>query len=389
MPFTVLVIDDDADTRENLWDILEMDGYAVETAGTAAEVRARANWDAIGAIVLDRRLPDASAESLLPDLKRLAPHADVLIVTGYSDVQGAIAAFRLGAADYIIKPIEPGELLARIGRIAEASRTRRELEAAQAAREQALVELRSTTQQLWQSARLAGVGELAAGIAHELNNPLGIVHLRLESILAHTAKDDPRRHALEVIDSEVERMARLVASLLQFSRPGRDQVSTVNVPDEVSRTLELTEHLFRRRRIAVQTDFHPQVPDIFADRQQLRQVLLNLFTNAADAMLQGGKLDLGVHPAELAEDRSAVSIIVADTGVGIDPAHLPRVTEPFFSTKEEGKGTGLGLAICRRIIDQHDGRLDITSALGAGTTVRVVLPVKNSDNVSELRANAE
>ncbi|MFO0801779.1 MAG: ATP-binding protein [Gemmataceae bacterium] len=389
MPFTVLVIDDDADTRENLWDILEMDGYAVETAGTAAEVRSRANWDAIGAIVLDRRLPDALAESLLPDLKRFAPHADVLIVTGYSDVQGAIAAFRLGAADYIIKPIEPGELLARIGRIAETSRTRRELQAAQAAREQALVELRSTTQQLWQSARLAGVGELAAGIAHELNNPLGIVHLRLESILAHTAKDDPRRHALEVIDSEVERMARLVANLLQFSRPGRDQVSTVNVPDEVSRTLELTDHLFRRRRIAVKTDFHPEVPDIFADRQQLRQVLLNLFTNAADAMLHGGKLDLGVHPAELAEDRSAVSITVADTGVGIDPAHLPRVTEPFFSTKEEGKGTGLGLAICRRIIDQHDGRLDITSALGAGTTVRVVLPVKNSDNVSELRANAE
>lgn len=394
MSFTVLVIDDDADTRENLWDILEMDGYVVETAGTASEVLARKNWEQIGAIVLDRRLPDATAESLLPDLKRLAPHADVLIVTGYSDVHGAIAAFRLGAADYIIKPIEPGELLARIGRIAAATTTRRELHAAQAAREQALAdlrkkseELRATTQQLWQSARLAGVGELAAGIAHELNNPLGIVHLRLESILSHTPQDDPRRSALEVIDHEVERMARLVANLLQFSRPGRDQVSTVDVPAEVNRTLELTEHMFRRRSVAVQTDFHPQVPNIFADRQQLRQVLLNLFTNAADAMHNGGTLNLGVHPTELATSKSGIVISVADTGIGIDPNHLHRVTEPFFSTKEEGKGTGLGLAICRRIVEQHHGRLEIESALGKGTTVRVLLPVKNGENVSELHTS--
>lgn len=387
-PFTVLVIDDDPDTRENLWDILEMSGYGVETAGTASELRLRENWEHIGAVVLDRRLPDASAETLLPELKRFAPHADVLIVTGYADVQSAIAAFRLGAADYIVKPIEAGELLARIGRIEEAVKTRRALQEAQAAREQALIELRSTTQQLWQSARLAGVGELAAGIAHELNNPLGIVHLRLESILNHTPPDDPRRPALEVIDSEVERMARLVASLLQFSRPGRDQVSTVDLPSEMRRTLELTEHVFRRRSVSVQTDFQPQVPDIFADRQQLRQVMLNLFTNAADAMHHGGTLSLAVHPAELPNSKAGVAITVADTGIGIDPAHLPRVTEPFFSTKEEGKGTGLGLAICRRIIEQHHGRLEIESALGAGTTVRVLLPIKNGENVNELRSES-
>ena len=388
LPFTVLVIDDDADTRENLWDILELNGYGVETAGTAAEVRLRKDWDRIGAVVLDRRLPDASAETLLPELKQFAPHADVLIVTGYADVQSAIAAFRLGAADYIVKPIEAGELLARIGRIEEAVKTRLALHQAQMAREQALIELRSTTQQLWQSARLAGVGELAAGIAHELNNPLGIVHLRLESILNHTPLNDPRRSALEVIDSEVERMARLVANLLQFSRPGRDQVSTVDVPAEVRRTLELTEHVFRRRSVAVRTDFHPLVPDIFADRQQFRQVMLNLFTNAADAMQHGGTLSLAVHPAELPHSKPGVSIKVADTGIGIDPAHLSRVTEPFFSTKEEGKGTGLGLAICRRIIEQHHGRLEIESTLGAGTTVHVLLPVRNGENVDELHSES-
>ena len=394
MPFTVLVIDDDADTRENLWDILEMDGYTVETAGSAAEVLDRSDWDRIDAILLDRRLPDATAESLLPHLKRLAPQAEVLIVTGYADVQGAIAAFRLGAADYIIKPIEAAELRARLGRIAESTAGRRELQAAHAARERALVdlrakseELRATTQQLWLAARLAGVGELAASIAHELNNPLGIVHLRLESILSHTPKDDSRRSALEVIDHEVERMARLVANLLQFSRPGRDQVSTVDVTDEVMRTIELTEHYFRHRGVGVQSDFHPSVPDIFADRQQLRQVLLNLFTNAADAMVEGGTLKLGVHPVELSADKPGVVIAVADTGVGIAAEHLARVTDPFFSTKDEGKGTGLGLAICRRIVEQHHGRLEIASTLGIGTTVRVLLPVKNEENVVGLQNN--
>ena len=209
-------------------------------------------------------------------------------------------------------------------------------------------ELRVTTQQLWQAARLAGVGELAASIAHELNNPLGTVSLRIEGVLARTPPDDPRRRALEIVEQELERMARLVANLLQFSRPGRDQVSTVDVCDEVAKTVELTEHHMRKRQIHVGSYFAPGLPLIYADRQQLRQVFLNLFTNADDAMTAGGRLIARVKPGELPAARPAVVIEVEDTGVGIPPEHLERVTEPFFSTKAEGKGTGLGLAICRR-----------------------------------------
>ncbi len=391
MPFRVLVIDDDPDTRENLWDILELDGYAVESVGSAAETFVDREWARYGAILLDRRLPDASAESILPRLRTLAPDAAVMIVTGYADVQSAIVALRYGAADYIVKPIDPGELRTRLARIAEQQRVRQELQVSNRAREQALAdlqvkteELQATTQQLWQAARLAGVGELAASIAHELNNPLGTVHLRLESVLAKTAADDPRRHSLEVVDQEVERMARLVANLLLFSRPGRDQVSTVRVPSEVIKTIELTEHHLRRRGIEVHPEFHPAVPDIFADRQQLRQVFLNLFTNAGDAMPRGGTLIPRVNPGVLDSGRPAVMIEIVDTGVGIAPEHLHCVTEPFFSTKDEGKGTGLGLAICRRIVEQHHGTLEIESTLGRGTTVRIVLPVRNGENVDEL-----
>jgi PAS domain S-box-containing protein len=246
-------------------------------------------------------------------------------------------------------------------------------------------ELRATTQQLWQAARLAGVGELAASIAHELNNPLATVHLRLEGVLTKTPADDPRRRPLVVVEQEVDRMAKLVANLLHFSRAGRDQVSTVNVPDEVRKTIDLTEPHLRRLGIEVAAEFHPAVPDIFADRQQLRQVLLNLFTNAGDAMPDGGRLTPRVRPGRLPPDRPAVAIEVTDTGTGIPAAVLPRVFDPFFTTKEEGKGTGLGLAICKRIVDQHHGTLEVESQFGRGTTVRITLPVKDGANVNGLR----
>jgi signal transduction histidine kinase len=115
-------------------------------------------------------------------------------------------------------------------------------------------------------------------------------------------------------------------------------------------------------------------------------VLLNLFTNAGDAMPRGGRLAVRVRPGRLPPDRPAVAIEVADTGTGIPPEVLPRVFDPFFTTKAEGKGTGLGLAICKRIVQQHHGTLEIESELGRGTTVRVSLPVHNGTNVAGLRA---
>ncbi len=376
-PFTVLMVDDDADTRQNLRDILELDGYQVDVAATAAEALARDHWAEYGVVILDRKLPDGTAEDLLPHIRRLAPDAAVMIVTGFADLQAAIAAFRLGAADYILKPINPDELRTRLRRIAEHRRDRESL------REKTR-ELRATTQQLWQAARLAGVGELAASIAHELNNPLGTVSLRVEAMLAKTPPEDPRRRSLEIVEQEVERMARLVGNLLQFSRAGVNQVSTVDVCEEIRRTLELVEYHLRKHQIRVEPDFAPGVPMIYADRQQLRQVLLNLSTNATDAMPNGGRLIPRVRSGELAAGQPAVVIEVEDTGTGIPLELLPRVTEPFFTTKPEGKGTGLGLAICRRIVQQHQRTIEVQSRLGEGTTIRITLPVRPDTNVAGL-----
>jgi len=245
-------------------------------------------------------------------------------------------------------------------------------------------ELKTMGQQLWQAAKLASVGELAAGIAHELNNPLATVSLRIESVLNRTPADDPRRRAMDIIDQETKRMADLVANLLQFSRRGREEASTVEVRQELGKALELIHHLLRKRQITVSQDLDPETPTVFADRQKLRQVFLNLLTNASDAMPGGGTLTLRTASVGLEDGQPAIRIEFSDTGSGIAPEHLSKVMDPFFTTKEEGRGTGLGLAICRRIVQDHQGKIEIDSAVGKGTTVRIVLPVKTSINLQGL-----
>jgi signal transduction histidine kinase len=246
-------------------------------------------------------------------------------------------------------------------------------------------EIRTMSQQLWQAAKLATMGELAASIAHELNNPLATVSLRVESLLAATAPDAPQRRELDIIAQEVERMGSLVENLLHFSRRATPQISTLDVREEIGRTLELVHTHLRNRRINVVQDSVPDVPMIQADRQQLRQLFLNLFTNGADAMPQGGTLTIRVRPTEPVP--AGVLIEVVDTGVGIAPTDLVKVMEPFFTTKPEGKGTGLGLAICRRIVQEHGGTIELASTVAQGTTVRMQLPVRNGTNGTFLKTD--
>lgn len=173
-------------------------------------------------------------------------------------------------------------------------------------------------------------------------------------------------------------MAALVHNQLQFARASRAQVSTLDVCGELTKTTELTHHL-ARKGVRVVPAFAPGVPLIQADRQQLRQVCLNLFTNAADAMPAGGQISVRVGPGEVPDGRPGIVIEIADTGAGIPPDVLARVTEAFFTTKEEGKGTGLGLSICKRIVEQHGAQLVPESQLGGGTTIRIALPVRPAE----------
>ena len=245
------------------------------------------------------------------------------------------------------------------------------------------------TQQLWQAAKLATMGELAASIAHELNNPLATINLHLESLIEEAPAASPGARRLQVIEQEVDRMAHLVANLLQFSRPGQQQISTLDVHEELEKTLEIIQYVFRKNRIGVEQAFAAELPMIQADRQKLRQVFLNLIVNACDAMPQGGTLTVRATPGTLGDGAPAVVLEFLDTGCGIPPDILPRVMDPFFSTKPEGQGTGLGLAICRRIVQEHGGTVVISSVLNSGTAVRLVFPVRNGQPAHHLGAGTD
>jgi len=235
-------------------------------------------------------------------------------------------------------------------------------------------ELTAMTQQLWQASKLTTMGELAASVAHELNNPLATVALWVESTMDELPENDPKRHSLEIISQEVERMAKLVRTLLQFSRRSYRQISSVDIPKELSNSLDLIEFYLRSRQVEVVRDFAGDVPDIHADRQLLHQVFLNLITNASDAMPEGGTLTIRTFRGLLQAERAAVVVEFTDTGTGVLTGDLPKLWEPFFTTKPEGKGTGLGLAICRRTVEEHRGTIAIESLPGRGTTVRITLP---------------
>jgi PAS domain S-box-containing protein len=249
--------------------------------------------------------------------------------------------------------------------------------------QQTLVELQAKTsdmaamtQQLWQASKLATMGELAASIAHELNNPLATISLRLELLANDCAGDERKSRMVEIIADEVERMGKLIGSLLQFSRRSHQQVSTLDIREEIESSLELVEYHLRSRKIEVVREFDATLPTIQADRQHLRQVLLNLLTNANDAMPQGGTLVTRARSVEPESGVTGVRVELIDSGRGIAAADLERIWEPFFTTKPEG--TGLGLAISRRAIEEHHGTISIESQLGKGTTVTIFLPATDS-----------
>jgi PAS domain S-box-containing protein len=250
--------------------------------------------------------------------------------------------------------------------------------------EQTLVELQAKTsdlaamsQQLWQASKLALMGELAASIAHELNNPLATVGLRTEALLMRMPEDSNQRRPLEIIAQEVDRMATLVNNLLQFSRRRHRQVSTVDSREEIANSVEFFHYHLRTHKIEVTLEFPDSLSTIQADRQGLHQLFLNLLTNASDAMPLGGKLTVRGAPSLLG-GAEAVAIEFVDTGEGITSENLEKLWEPFFTTKPVGKGTGLGMAICRRIVEEHGGTISVQSKAGHGTTVRIVLPATNT-----------
>lgn len=237
---------------------------------------------------------------------------------------------------------------------------------------QALWKNQQVNQQLVQAERLAAVGQLAAGAAHEINNPLAIISARAQ-LLELKEQDEKRKKELSVISQQIDRISKILSNLMDFARPVPPKLKDVDIHAVLDRVLEFVGSSFVTHGIGLEKKYDPAMVRIKADPSQLEQVFLNLVINARHAMEKtGGVLTVSTN---LAEDGTTAIIKVADQGSGISRENMKRIFDPFFTTKEEGKGTGLGLSTSLGIINSHFGKIDIDSTLGKGTVFTVELPV--------------
>lgn len=497
-PGRVLVIDDDPDTRATLVDILQLDGHAVETAGTVAEVLARHSWSGVFAILLDRKLPDGTAEDLLPRLRKLAPEAAVMIVTGHSDLQGAIAALRLGALDYILKPINLEALRATLLRVADRyrlARAKRHSEAAfrtlveaapcliillrpdhsllyinpfaeevtgyqgtdvvgrnglelfippeqragvaeswrraltgqvirgveaplfcrdgsrrwvlwnsQAVAEvegvpgvegaavpaapeglavlaigQDITALKQSQERILQGERLAAIGQMMTGLAHESGNALARSQACLEML------------ALELHDRpEAEELLSRVQKAQNHLQQLYDEVRNYAAPLKLEREPWPLDAVWRQawsnlamRRKDRSAQLHEHTHGVnlccLLDPFRMEQVFRNVFENALAACPDPVQIEVCCGETQL-DGMPAIRVTIRDNGPGLTPEARRRIFEPFFTTKT--KGTGLGMAIARRIVEAHGGQIHSDARAGdtvcesacKGAAIHVLLP---------------
>jgi signal transduction histidine kinase len=234
-------------------------------------------------------------------------------------------------------------------------------------------ELESRHRQLVQAGKIAAVGTLTAGIAHEINNPINNISMIIESLAdrpTETGTEEGQRLLNEAMD-QCDRVTDIVKNLLEFSRASHPRVEEASIEELVDKTHRLVKNELSLHQIKFVKRVHDQLPPLHVDRGGMQQVLLNLFLNAIHAMPDGGELRVEIH---LTEAMNEGRVDISDTGVGVRPEHLDKIFDPFFTTKKKGQGTGLGLSVSYNIIKKHGGRMEVQSTRGEGTVFSIFLP---------------
>jgi two-component system NtrC family sensor kinase len=240
-------------------------------------------------------------------------------------------------------------------------------------------------ERLLQSQKLAAIGELSAGIAHEINNPLAIIRqegdwmqLLLKKLEGRDIEEVPElQGSVRQIVQQVDRCTEIVRNLLDFARKREPVIQAVEVNRLIEDMTMLVEKEARHNNITIVRDYDQELPQIYSDAPQLRQVILNFLTNATQAIGRDGEIVITTRR----RGSEAVNLIFRDTGCGIPEANLEKIFDPFFTTKPPGQGTGLGLSICHGIILRLGGRVEVESRVGQGTTFTITLPLSREEDL--------
>ena len=370
-PVSILLIEDNPGDRRLIREMLAEAGnvaFDVQYADRLQEAMECLGQNGVEVILLDLGLPDSQGLETLRKVYAQASEMPIVVLTGLNDEMVGVQAINEGAQDYLIKGQVDTQLLRRTIRYA-------------IERKQAEERERRLQVQLSLSNRLASLGLMVEGFAHEINNPLASV-IGFAQMLAYEDIPENAREDVKTIEDSAQRVVDIMTNLLAFARQQKLERTYINVNDTVMAALKMLGHPLEGSNITITTRLDPALPSTMADGALLQQAFLNLVINAETEMkLAHGKGNLLIL-TELTSDTIQVSF--NDDGPGIAQANLVHLFDPFFSTRGVGQGRGLGLSVCYGIIADHNGRIDVKSQLGKGSVFTVELPVVPEESAVEV-----
>ncbi len=384
----VLVIDDEEILRDRLKRLLELDEYEVVTAENGLKGLEEFAKFQPDIVLLDIKMPGIDGIEVLERIKKIPNTAEVFIMTGHGGLETAIQAMRSGAFDYMTKPIDYDELEINLKRALEKKHLRQQLDIYVHDIEEANRKLKTQGAQLLQAAKLTAVGELGAGVAHEMNQPLMAIASHLEILLMNPviAGDQKISDKIMKVKDQFARLGTIVKRMHEYSS-GRTGTYT---SESINRPIQDAYYLFAQQlkdhNIQITLNVNEELPKLYIDRYQIQDVVINFLINARDAIddafaqKEGGNMH--IFSGILAQHQCVVAGLI-DNGIPIKEGTESELLNPFFTTKPPGKGTGLGLSVCYNIIKNHNGLLSFTKIKEGRKIFYFVLPVNKDRNLAD------
>ncbi|MEZ4600344.1 MAG: response regulator [Syntrophotaleaceae bacterium] len=386
----ILIVDDERVILDLAAMVLTARGYDVLTAGSGQECLEIVERESPPLVLLDYMMPGMDGMATLRCLRERFPDTYVIMLTGKGSEQIAVEVMKAGAADYVLKPFKNQDLVDRIENVLRIRRIEIHNRELRKERERLLSEIESWNTELemrvaeksrdlelahaeiLQAEKLATLGHLAAGMAHEIRNPLNAISLFAQILKPVVAQDKEKSGYIDKLLNEVDRIENILVKLLAASNPPQLKVQTVSLANVIKQTLVDFQEQLQAHGIRLLNEFDEQAPPIVANASEIQQIFTNLFSNAIYEMQQGGELSVKV-----TQEDSKIQVRVRDTGRGIPAENLRKVFDPFFTTKS--KGTGFGLSVVLRIVKTYNGNIKVNSTEGKGAEFVIEFPAEVSE----------